>query len=227
MWISCSIKDDYRKNTAKEANSSLVKFINIWKEDHFLEKRPLCSHFPLPQMTAHFSLKQVPGALSLYTPLLIVLCTFIILFTETVKNHCLFWEYCVHLSVKRKRTISFHWEFDVVTGLVGQPKREKFSFRSYPSLFRELKAQIELSSGERRHSSHASPLPFSLLQRNWFAYTFPCELCMRLLLTDAIWKSDWRGKSSTLIRHCLCGLEQSKTLHFWWKDDPGGIAVPF
>lgn len=109
---------------------------------------------------------------------------------------------------------------------VGQPKREKLSFRSYPSLFRgELKTEIELF-WERRHPSHTSPLPFSLLQRKWFAYTFPSELCPRLLLTDAIWKNDWRGKRCTLIRHCQSGLEQSRTLSpLLMEDDPGEIAA--
>ena len=76
------------------------------------------------------------------------------------KTHCLFWNYCNSLSVKRKRTLSFPWEFAVVTVFIGQSKRETFSFRLNPSLFRgELKTQIKLSFWERAPKTYVSP-PF-------------------------------------------------------------------
>lgn len=134
-----------------------------------LSEKVFCNHFPPPQTTTHFSPMQVPVSPSpLFIQLLIVLCTFIILLTKTIKRHRLLWKYCELLSVKRKRTVSFHWDFAVVTVFVGQQMREKLSFRSYPSLFRELKTEL---FWERRHPSHTSPLPFSPLQRKLFAYT--------------------------------------------------------
>lgn len=135
-----------------------------------LSEKVFCNHFPPPQTTTHFSPMQVPVSPSpLFIQLLIVLCTFIILLTKTIKRHRLLWKYCELLSVKRKRTVSFHWDFAVVTVFVGQQMREKLSFRSYPSLFRELKTEL---FWERRHPSHTSPLPFSPLQRKLFSYFF-------------------------------------------------------
>lgn len=103
----------------------------------------------------------VPVVLSpLFITLLIAFSTSIILSTKKIKNHCLFWNYCNFLSVKRKRTLSFPWEFAIVTVFIGQPKRETFSFRLNPSLFRgELKTQIKLSFWEKAPKPYISP-PF-------------------------------------------------------------------
>lgn len=115
------------------------------------------------------------------------------------------------LSVKRKRTLSFHWEFAVATLFVGQPKREKLSFRSYPSLFRgELKIEIVIILRKEIPKPFTTPPSLSSPKKKICIHMFPSELCPRLLLTDAIWKSDWRGKKSTLIRHCQCGLGRAE-----------------
>lgn len=112
-------------------------------------------------MAVYFFPEVVPVALPpLFIPVLIAFSTSIILSTKNTKNHCLFWNYCNSLSVKRKRTLSSLWEFAIVTVFVGQPKRETFSFRLNPSLFRgEFKTQIKLSFWERAPKPHISP-PF-------------------------------------------------------------------
>lgn len=132
------------------------------------------------------------------------------------------------LSVKRKRTLSLHWEFAVVTLFVGQPKREKLSFRSYPSLFRgELKIEIELSFWERRYPNHTYPFPHSLLQRKKFAYMFSFWALSKAAF-DRCYLEKWLEREKEYINQELpVWVGQSRTLHFWREDDPGEIVAPF
>lgn len=189
----------------KQSSFSYSKVYQHTKGRSFSEKKALCKAI-LPQMTAHFCPKQVPVALPpLFIPLLIVLCIFSILLTKTIKNPHLFWKYCELLSVKRKMTLSFHWEFAVVTVFVGQLKREKLSFRSYPSLFRgELKTKI-ITLRKETPKPYISPPSFSS-PKKIICIPVTFRDCLGLLLTDALWKSDCRGTRSAPTRPCQCGL---------------------
>lgn len=138
-----------------------------------------------------------------FTPLLIALYTFINTTKITVYSELSY------------QSLSFHWVFAVGTVFTGQPKRQTLFFKLCPSLFLgELKTEIELSFWKRRHPSHASPLPLWSPKKRICIHMFPSELCPKMLLTDFIWKSEWKGKKNTLSRHGQCGWGKAELFTF-------------
>lgn len=217
------------KQLNSQNSSSYSKVYQHTKGGSFSAEKALCNHFPLPQVTDQFSPKQVPVALSLLLiPLLTALCTFIILLTKDNKESLLILKILWSLiSQKEKDTVFSLGVCCSDCCFVGQPKREKLSFRSYPSLI-SRRAQ----KGDRVILRKKTPKPYIspsfLSSPKKMICIYISFWALPKAAFDRCYLEKWLAREKVYINQALpkwFGAKQISPLLM--EDDPGEIAASF